>query len=158
MTKSYSIDLSSFLLYFLLAIEKKKIYDNIYLDIRCIVIGGIDMAVSKELLKGTTTLLILQLLSEGDKYGYEMTRELEKRSDELFNLKEGTLYPILHNLENEDMIEAYWENTESARKRKYYRITKKGNKLLGEKKEEWMTYSKGVLKVLGGGACLEPIG
>lgn len=65
------------------------------------------------------TLLILQLLGEKDRYGYELTEALEQKSDSLFTLKEGTLYPILHGLENEGMIEAYWENTESARKRKY---------------------------------------
>lgn len=116
------------------------------------------MGVSKELLKGTTTLLILQLINEGDKYGYELTRELEKRSDSLFTLKEGTLYPILHVLESEAMIESYWEDTESARKRKYYCITKKGKKLLVDKKQEWLEYSNGVRKVLGGGACIEPAG
>ena len=129
---------------------------NLYLDIRYIVIGGIAMGVNKELLKGTTLLLILQLLKEGDKYGYEMTRELEKRSDGLFTLKEGTLYPILHGLESDGMIEAYWEDTELARKRKYYRITKKGLKLLEEKKGEWLAYSRGVGKVIGGGAYSEP--
>lgn len=108
------------------------------------------MAVSKELLKGTTTLLIMQLLSEGDKYGYEMTKALEEKSDNLFQLKEGTLYPILHALENEGMIEAYWEETTSARKRKYYRLTKSGEKGLKAKKEEWETYSNGVRKVIGG--------
>lgn len=113
------------------------------------------MKISKELLKGTTTLLILQLLKEGDKYGYEMTKELENRSEALFTLKEGTLYPILHNLENEGMIEAYWEDTQLVRKRKYYRITKKGMKLLGAKKEEWEAYSKGVTKIIGGGICHE---
>ena len=125
---------------------------------RWIVLGGIVMGVSKELLKGTTTLLILQLINEGDKYGYELTRELEKRSDSLFTLKEGTLYPILHVLESEGMIEAYWEDTESARKRKYYAMSQKGKKLLIDKKQEWLEYSKGVRKVLGGGACIEPAG
>lgn len=113
------------------------------------------MKVNKELLKGTTVLFILQLLNEGDKYGYEMIKELEKRSEDLFNLKEGTLYPILHALENEGMIEAYWEETNSARKRKYYHITEAGVDLLGEKKREWMTYAEGVKKVLGGGMCFE---
>lgn len=115
------------------------------------------MAISKELLKGTTTLFILQLLSEGDKYGYQMTRELEQKSNNVFQLKEGTLYPILHALENEGMIEAYWEDTESARKRKYYRITSKGKKGLKEKKEEWETYSQGVRMVLGGGLRSESV-
>ncbi len=115
------------------------------------------MSVNKELLKGTTTLLILQLLKESDKYGYEMTRELEKRSDSLFTLKEGTLYPILHTLESEGMIEAYWEDTQAARKRKYYCITKKGNKLLQDKKTEWIAYSKGVNNIINGGVCSESI-
>ncbi|MDF2596498.1 MAG: transcriptional regulator, PadR-like family [Clostridia bacterium] len=113
------------------------------------------MGVNKELLKGTTTLLILQLLKESDKYGYEMTRELEKRSDSLFTLKEGTLYPILHTLESEGMIEAYWEDTSAVRKRKYYCLTKKGDKLLQDKKEEWRAYAKGVNTIIGGGLCNE---
>ena len=55
----------------------------------------------KNLLSGSTTLLVLSLLSSGDKYGYEMIAELEARSDHTFTLKEGTLYPILHTLEKE---------------------------------------------------------
>lgn len=106
------------------------------------------MSVNKELLKGTTTLLILQLLDEGDKYGYEMVKELEIRTENLFTLKEGTLYPILHALENDQYIEAYWEKTESARKRKYYHITNKGKKELVTKKKEWEVYSNGVKRVL----------
>lgn len=113
------------------------------------------MAISKELLKGTTTLLILQLLKEGDKYGYEMVKELGVRSQDVFTLKEGTLYPILHNLESEGMIEAYWEETASTRKRKYYRITQNGTKLLKEKKTEWHTYSKSVANIIGGGGSGE---
>ena len=58
------------------------------------------MAVDKELLKGSTTMLILRLLETGDMYGYQMVRELELRSEGIFTLKEGTLYPILHTLEN----------------------------------------------------------
>ncbi len=114
--------------------------------------GDRNLAINKELLKGTTTLLILQLLDEGDKYGYQMVKELENRSQSLFTLKEGTLYPILHNLEAERMIEAYWEETEKSRKRKYYRITKNGKKLLVDKKTEWLAYSKGVAGIIGGGA------
>ena len=81
-----------------------------------------------------------------------MVKELENRSQSLFTLKEGTLYPILHNLEAERMIEAYWEETEKSRKRKYYRITKNGKKLLVDKKTEWLAYSKGVAGIIGGGA------
>lgn len=113
------------------------------------------MKVSKELLKGTTTLFILQLLAEGDKYGYQMTKELEERSEDLFQLKEGTLYPILHALENKKMIESYWEDTELARKRKYYRLTDEGRKELEDKRKEWLAYANGVHKVIRGGASCE---
>lgn len=111
---------------------------------------------NKELLKGTTPLLILQLLTESDKYGYQITKEIEKRSESLFTLKEGTLYPILHSLENEQIIESYWEQTQSARKRKYYKITDKGKKIFDTKKNEWNEYSNGVKKVLEGGFYIEP--
>jgi transcriptional regulator, Acidobacterial, PadR-family len=114
------------------------------------------MKIDKELLKGSTTMLILKLLDSGDMYGYQMTRELERRSDNTFTLKEGTLYPILHSLESDGMIEAYWEDTDSARKRKYYKITGKGRKLLEEKQKEWGRYADAVKKVLGGGE-VEPM-
>ena len=84
------------------------------------------MKFDKELIKGGTTMLILNLLSTGDMYGYQMVRELEKRSDNIFTLKEGTMYPILHSLESRGMVEAYWEDSTSGRKRKYYHITSKG--------------------------------
>lgn len=109
------------------------------------------MRINKELLKGTTPLLILQLLEEGDKYGYQLSKELEERSQQLFQLKEGTLYPILHSLESIAMIEAYWENTASARKRKYYRITDTGRNELKERKKEWKVYTQGVKRVIQGG-------
>ncbi len=110
------------------------------------------MKIDKELLKGSTTMLILKLLDSADMYGYQMTKELEIRSDNTFTLKEGTLYPILHSLESNKLIEAYWEDTESARKRKYYKITKNGKKFLSEKEKEWARYAAGVRKVLGGAA------
>ncbi len=112
------------------------------------------MTIDKELLKGSTSMLILKLLESGDMYGYQMTKELDRKSENTFTLKEGTLYPILHSLESTGMIEAYWEETDSSRKRKYYKITKKGKKLLAEKEAEWTKYVNGVRRVLGG-AMLE---
>ncbi|WP_099336153.1 PadR family transcriptional regulator [Clostridium cadaveris] len=108
------------------------------------------MKVDKSLITGSTTMLILSLLKDGDKYGYEMIKELEKKSDETFSLKEGTLYPILHGLEVDGMVESYSKESEMGRKRKYYRLTKKGLRLLEEKKEEWNLFASKVNKVLGG--------
>lgn len=111
------------------------------------------MAVNKELLKGSTTMLILNLLNKEDMYGYQMTKTLENMSDNTFTLKEGTLYPILHVLENEKMIESYFDDEASLRKRKYYRITKEGQKLLNQKKQEWHLFFTTINKVIGGDVC-----
>lgn len=99
---------------------------------------------NKELLKGNTEMIVLKLLLEEDLYGYMMIKRLEEKSKNIFNLKEGTLYPILHNLEKEQFIESYWDESISARKRKYYKITNKGKKTLIKKKKEWDTYIEGI--------------
>lgn len=109
------------------------------------------MAVDKGLLSGSTTMLVLKLLEEGDMYGYQMIEELRRRSDETFQLKAGTLYPILHSLENEGMVEAYDSAAEGARVRKYYHLTQAGKRLLGQKRREWNSYAAAVNQVLQGG-------
>lgn len=108
------------------------------------------MKIDKSLLAGSTTMLLLKLLDAKDMYGYEMIEELDKRSDSTFELKAGTLYPILHTLEQKNMVTAYEEMAENKRLRKYYHITKDGKKYLKEKQEEWKTYSNAVNKTLGG--------
>ncbi|MCA1291630.1 PadR family transcriptional regulator [Paenibacillus sp. alder61] len=108
------------------------------------------MKVNKELLKGSTGMLILTLLDKRDLYGYQLIKELEQMSDGTFALKEGTLYPILHGMETERWLEAYWEEAEG-RKRKYYRITDSGRRQLQEKKREWQLFRGAVDRVLGEG-------
>lgn len=110
---------------------------------------GENMKINKELLKGSTTVLILSLLNRKDMYGYEMIKEIELKSNNVFSFKEGTLYPILHGLESESYIEAYWDSTQGARKRKYYKITASGKKILAEKETEWELFSATVNNVLG---------
>lgn len=105
------------------------------------------MKYSKELLKGSTSLLILSILKKEDLYGYRIIRELERASENAFEMTEGTLYPILHALEKEGVLESYWQDFDG-RSRKYYHITKKGLKMLAEKKEEWESFSSSVTKVL----------
>lgn len=106
------------------------------------------MKINKELLKGSTATLILSLLDSKPMYGYEIIKEIDKKSNGIFNFKEGTLYPILHSLEADEIIEAYWSEGEGARKRKYYKITDKGKLYIKEKKEEWATFRTAVDKVL----------
>ena len=109
------------------------------------------MKISKELLKGSTSIMILKIISEGDSYGYEITQVLYNRSNEFFKLNEGTLYPILHSMEKEGYIESYRKTSESGRERKYYRITKVGEKHLATQIEEWQAFSGTVDRVLCGG-------
>lgn len=83
-------------------------------------------------------------------YGYEIIKEMLQKSGGVFEFKEGTLYPILHALETDDLVSAYWEVKE-ARKRKYYKITPKGQTQLADKKREWHLFRNAVDGVLGEG-------
>lgn len=105
------------------------------------------MRYSKELLKGSTPMLVLSVLKRGDQYGYRIIRELEAASEQAFHTTEGTLYPILHALEKEKLLESYWQEFDG-RNRKYYHLTRKGLRALEEKKEEWESFSHAVAKVL----------
>ena len=102
--------------------------------------GGESMKINKELLKGSTTVLILSILNRKDMYGYEMIKEIDLRSKGIFSFKEGTLYPILHNLENANYIESYWDDSNSGRKRKYYSITESGKEQIEYLNGEWAVY------------------
>ena len=85
------------------------------------------MKIEKSLLSGSTPMLVLSLLKGGDKYGYEMVTELARRSDDTFVLKEGTLYPLLHTLEKERLVESYTKEAPNGRQRRYYRPASRGN-------------------------------
>ena len=110
------------------------------------------MKINKELMKGSTTLLVLRLLETQNMYGYEMIKDLKERSENAFELKDGTLDPILHALEENGLIISYWDES-TAKKRKYYTITKEGRKHLKAKTEEWEIFSKGINQVIGGACC-----
>lgn len=108
------------------------------------------MKIDKGFIGGSTNLLVLSLLKEKDMYGYEIIKDLEIRSDNTFKFKEGTLYPLLHKLENEEYIKSYKKKSKTGRERKYYEITDKGEKQLIEEKKQWHVFSTTINKVLGG--------
>jgi DNA-binding PadR family transcriptional regulator len=114
--------------------------------------GVLIVKVGKEMLKGSTGTLILTLLQDRPLYGYELIKELEQRSQGVFSLKEGTLYPILHAMESKHWVEAYWQEVEG-RNRKYYRILDEGKWKLQEKKSEWRLFRGAVDAVLGEGGA-----
>ena len=93
-------------------------------------------------------LLVLSLLAGEDMYGYQMIVELARRSDHTFEMKEGTLYPVLHGLERDGAVEAYQQEAPTGRMRKYYRLTRRGAAVLREEAAAWQTYSGAVNAVL----------
>lgn len=112
------------------------------------------MAVDKTLASGSTPMLLLKLLSEKDMYGYEIIDTLRKRSQNVFEMKAGTLYPLLHSLEEKRLLTVY-EQEVAGKVRKYYSITKEGRKTLDERQAEWQRYTKAVFDVLSfsGASC-----
>ena len=108
------------------------------------------MGSEKGIVSGNTTMLILQLLSEKEMYGYEMIETLRQRSNQIFELKAGTLYPLLHGLESRGFLDSY-EKEFQGKMRKYYQITREGKTYLKKRVEEWNAYSEAVSNVLGGG-------
>ena len=91
-------------------------------------------SVPKAVVAGSSTLLVLSLLEHTDLYGYQMIEELARRSNDVFQMKEGTLYPILHGLEKGKYLSSYEQQAPTGRMRKYYRLTRRGRELLADKK------------------------
>ena len=91
----------------------------------------------------------LHIAQRGPTYGYEIAQEAMKRSGGYFNLKEGSLYPALHRMERRGLLISHWEEKETGRRRKFYRITAEGNRELERERAEWRRFVAGVNGVLG---------
>jgi len=98
------------------------------------------MSKSYELITSSTDSLLLCLLTEQPMYGYQIIKELRGRSQGYFNFKEGTLYPALHRLESEALIEGKWQLLPNGQQRKYYHITDKGLAQMAEKRDQWLGF------------------
>jgi transcriptional regulator len=101
-----------------------------------------------ELVKGTLSLLILSLLTRTSMYGYEIAATVHRDTDGAFTWREGSLYPNLHKLQADGLIDGKWEEKETGRKRRYYRITEKGRAALREKLQSWTALTKAVNRIL----------
>jgi PadR family transcriptional regulator, regulatory protein PadR len=97
--------------------------------------------------KGTLPMLILQALAQEPSHGYRIAQQIKARSKGVLDFKEGTLYPALHKLNNEGLVESY-EGVEKGRSRRYYRITKSGLATLGKDRAEWRKLSRAVTIIL----------
>ncbi len=98
--------------------------------------------------KGTLPTLILEALAQEPSHGYRIAQRIKERSDGVLDFKEGTLYPALHKLENEGMVESY-ESVENGRARRHYRITRVGRRTLANDRAEWRQLSRAVTTILG---------
>jgi PadR family transcriptional regulator, regulatory protein PadR len=103
----------------------------------------------RELKRGTLEMIILKLLEERQMYGYELITTLEQRGGPQFQLKEGTLYPVLYRQEDAGYIEARWETAERGVPRKYYRLTESGANQLTMLISEWEEFSGAINRLLG---------
>ncbi len=102
------------------------------------------MNYGRELLKGSTDSLLLCLINYQPMYGYQIIKELEKRSNGYFQFKEGTLYPALHRLEEAGLIRGEWQRLPSGQERRYYYITQKGQQALTERLAVWQDFSTAI--------------
>jgi PadR family transcriptional regulator PadR len=101
------------------------------------------------LLSGAVDTLLLEVISGGATYGYEIAQTVLARSRGYFDITEGSLYPALHRLERQKYLEAFWKEADG-RERKYYKLTPTGRKALATKKKEWRLFVAGAQGILGG--------
>ncbi len=102
------------------------------------------MKCARELLKGNTDSLLLCLINSQPMYGYQIIKELDKKSNGYFQFKEGTLYPSLHRLEKTGLIKGRWQKLPGVQERRYYYITEKGQEDLNTKLAIWRGFSEAV--------------
>lgn len=102
------------------------------------------------LLWGTVEMLVMEVLGRGTGYGYQIVQDVLSRSGGYFELKEGSLYPALHRMEREGLLEARWGESPEGRRRKYYKLTAAGRRASAARRVEWEKFEAGVRGVLGG--------
>ena len=95
------------------------------------------MLVSKDLMAASATPLILSILAEGDSYGYAIIKRVRDLSDGRMEWTDGMLYPVLHRLEKQGLVESYIGPSDTGRQRKYYRLKKEGTRALAEHRSQW---------------------
>jgi len=108
------------------------------------------MRFDRELLKGNTATVVLAILDEGPLHGYQIAKEMRRRSGDALELGQGVLYPILHRLEDRGLIAGAWETATGTPSRKRYAITAKGRAELRAKRSEWAAFSEAMSMVLDG--------
>jgi transcriptional regulator len=108
------------------------------------------MAPKSDLLQGTLDLLILRTLAKGPMHGWGISLQIQQVSEDVLQINQGSLYPALHRLEQQGLIDAEWGNSENNRQAKFYQLTRDGRKQLVEETRNWERLSGAVARVLAG--------
>jgi len=101
-----------------------------------------------ELVQGTLDMLILKTLSRGPQHGWGIAQHIRHITDEVLRVEEGSLYPALHRLELDDLIDSEWGLSENNRRAKYYRLTALGRKQLAREHSNWMRLASAIARVM----------
>jgi len=112
------------------------------------------MAISKDLVAASATPAVLSILAQGENYGYAIIRRVRELSEGEMNWTDGMLYPVLHRLERQGLITSHWRRSDTGRRRKYYRLERKGTKALEQQKCEWTTVISTLAKLWEEQPCL----
>jgi PadR family transcriptional regulator, regulatory protein PadR len=105
-----------------------------------------------EMLKGHLDMIVLAALAGGPAHGYGIIQELKRRSSGAFDLPEGTIYPTLHRLEKAGYLASHWTATESGRKRRVYKMTRRGERALSDHRATWQRFTEAIGNLFGGKA------
>ena len=105
-------------------------------------------ATQGELLQGTLPLLILRTLATGPNHGFAVARRIQQISKSVLRVEQGSLYPALHRMELDGLIESYWDTTENNRKAKYYRLTRRGSRQLTSETQRWNAIAGAIAAIL----------
>ena len=109
---------------------------------------GTGAGTGTDLKRGSMVTLVLTVLRDGPLHGYQLAREIERRSEGYFDCKEGTLYPALHKLEREGFLQSEWRPAGEQRRRKYYVLTAAGERRLDAAVAEWRTFATRLLAMI----------
>ncbi len=112
------------------------------------------MEITKDLVAASATPMILSILSRGESYGYAIIKEVRMLSSGQMSWTDGMLYPVLHRLEKQELVESTLRKSESGRKRKYYKLKESGLKSLQSQKEQWNMVNSVLQKLWESKICL----
>jgi PadR family transcriptional regulator PadR len=115
---------------------------------------GVSVQIDKDLVAASATPLVLAILAEGESYGYAILKRVRELSDGELEWTDGMLYPLLHRLDRLGFVTTEWQTPPAGRRRKYYAITGDGHAALAEHKRQWVTVTRALGGIWGGGDLL----